>query len=208
MATTQWPKKYNWIISNVGGKFLPSDECEECTKQFLLVLDAFLTLFFFFLFDSRYNSDKKISSLVAEGIHCFVHSKCSSTVWPDVWIKSSPNVSKSCPKRSLGSFCLKMDVFKMAHNVIQYLSNYCTKIYRRELSKIAQSGHSVPLSGTVYLFSTLCNYLGTIALENKLYFLIKGKFTILIGSSPNSNYDSFPEELSSISQGLIKIIKL
>ena len=56
------------------------------------------------------------------------------SVWPDVEIKKSVEISKRCTKNGHGSFYLKIDVFKVGQN----LGYFSKKISRQELSNFAQ----------------------------------------------------------------------
>ena len=66
----------------------------------------------------------------------------AASVWPDVGVKSSLNVSKSCPKSSLSCFNIRVRFFKIAQLVADNFGYFCSILCRQELSKIAQSGHT------------------------------------------------------------------
>ena len=63
-------------------------------------------------------------------------------MWPDVGIKNYPNSPKVAHKVDTAVFAFKM-VFLNSPKVIKYSGYFCKKICCQELSKIAQSGHTV-----------------------------------------------------------------
>ena len=77
---------------------------------------------------------------------------CSCSVWPDVRVKSSPNVSKSYSRISYISFQIRVMFFKIAEKVANKLSYFCEKFCHEELSKIAQTGHTAPVRLHLNLF--------------------------------------------------------
>ena len=64
------------------------------------------------------------------------------SVRPDVRLKRSPISTKSCPKNSHSSFYTKSSVFKIAQKVTKYSGYFWKKICHREITKIAQTGHT------------------------------------------------------------------
>ena len=75
--------------------------------------------------------------------------------WPDDGIKSSPIFPKFCLKMGHSCFKLKGNIFKVTQKVTWYLSYFWIKICHLDLSKIAQSGHTVYQA---YLYYFLCQY--------------------------------------------------
>ena len=63
-------------------------------------------------------------------------------LWPDVWIKSSPNCCKSCPMVTPPVFTLKVVLFYTAPKITKYLGYFWMKFCCQNLSKIAQSSHT------------------------------------------------------------------
>ena len=59
-------------------------------------------------------------------------------------IKNSLNVSKRCPKSGLSRFYLKVILFNIAQLVAKYFELLSSGFFCQELSKIAQSCHTVP----------------------------------------------------------------
>ena len=58
------------------------------------------------------------------------------------WNKKKPKLFQKLPKNSHKSSWLKIYVFKLAQNVALYFGYLCKKIGHKELSKMAQSGHT------------------------------------------------------------------
>ena len=66
-------------------------------------------------------------------------------MWPDVWVKSSSIFAKSCKKNYPQQFNIKVTFITIAKNVNKYLGYFCKELCSQELSKIAQTGHTVNL---------------------------------------------------------------
>ena len=115
-----FPRKYCSIASTASGFEAPTSQSfESPSKGTRLYISSSLTIFFTF-------------------VCCY-----SSTVWPDVVVKSSPNVSKSCPKSSNSSFVHKIKVFQHCPKSCQsFWATFVTNFVAQELSKITQSGHT------------------------------------------------------------------
>ena len=62
-----------------------------------------------------------------------------STAWPDVKMKSSPDVDQKLTQQFV---ILILQLFKIADEVTKYLGNFCKRICCKGLSKVAQSGHT------------------------------------------------------------------
>ena len=56
-------------------------------------------------------------------------------MWPYVGVKSSPIVSKSCPKSTQSSFSVKMRFFKIAEKETYQLGNFFEILLRRTIKK-------------------------------------------------------------------------
>ena len=69
----------------------------------------------------------------------------SSPVWPDVGTKNSPFFPKVAQNIASPGFSWKW-CFKKAQKVTMHFGYFCMNIGHRELSKIAQSGHTDRLS--------------------------------------------------------------
>ena len=82
-------------------------------------------------------------------------SRRRQTEWPDVGIKSSPNISKTCPKSSHISFTQKVMYFRLAQKVKKYLSFFARKFVKEQPLTIAQSGHT---AARVVMSSTKISY--------------------------------------------------
>ena len=63
-------------------------------------------------------------------------------MWPDVGVKSSAKFSIKCQKVVIAVIIIKLG-FLNYQKVPKYLGNVCKKFFDQELSKIAQSGHTV-----------------------------------------------------------------
>ena len=61
-----------------------------------------------------------------------------SAVWPNVAVKSSPNVSKSCPPKSRRNSFYQKVIFQNRPKVTKYLGYFCKKIWYRVVQKISQ----------------------------------------------------------------------
>ena len=66
----------------------------------------------------------------------------SWSVRPDVGVKSSPNVSKSCPNSSNGNFYKRMRFFKNAQKVAQSFGLLLLENLSPRTFKIIHSGHT------------------------------------------------------------------
>ena len=84
----------------------------------------------------------------------------STTSVTKCWNKMQQNCPKSKvaqllqkhPKISQSSFYLKSDIFQNSPKIVNYLGYYCRKMCHQDLSKIAQSGHTVTTTyGCCYL---------------------------------------------------------
>ena len=83
----------------------------------------------------------------------------SSPVWPDVGVKSSPNVSKSCPKSSSSSFYARVRIFKITQKVYNHLGYFCykfvTEIFKKSPNLVTLLlSFSLSLSLSTIFFST------------------------------------------------------
>ena len=85
-----------------------------------------------------YEVQRHIFICVVKLLQHVIPTKCQiAAVWPDVKIKSSPNFSRSCPKSSNTSLCLKSSlVFIISHQKSPNVWGTCEKNCRKELSKI------------------------------------------------------------------------
>ena len=102
-----------------------------------------------FIFNSLFGARRQTTNLDLNCLYRKEHfwnwkkiERRSYTVWPDIGIKSSRNISKSCPKSCHSRYYLKLKFFKMAQKVTKYFAYICTKICSQEILKITQSGHS------------------------------------------------------------------
>ena len=112
-------RKKNFVLSFFQTSFLWSHLCEAF--WLFLKLPPFGKLFISYFWDQ---SHKRLFEL--------------QSVWPDVAIKSSTIFSKSCPK----SMLISVTFSKWPKIVAKHLGYFCKELCSKELSKIAQSGHT------------------------------------------------------------------
>ena len=60
--------------------------------------------------------------------------------------KKSPKLFQKLPKTIHTSFDFKIGAFKVAQMVNKIWGNFRTKIYHQENSKLAQTGHTLPIT--------------------------------------------------------------
>ena len=75
---------------------------------------------------------------------CFkalTHREIFHWVWPDVGIKSSPNVSKSCAKYSHSSFFSKVKLSRIASNITNYLSTFVSRFLIKKFKNCPNWSH-------------------------------------------------------------------
>ena len=57
-------------------------------------------------------------------------------VWPDVGIKSSPIFSKSCPKSTQCSFCIRVRFFEITQKVANHLASFACNFVAKNFKKL------------------------------------------------------------------------
>ena len=109
----------------------------------------FVVSYFFCCFVFPWKAEQRFVRFVELRLLC-THSKSFSlshihtrSVWPDVGVKRSPNVSKRYPRSCRSSLNIKVRFFKIAQKVDNNLGCIYSKFCHQELLKIDQSGHTL-----------------------------------------------------------------